>query len=457
METASNRDLAQFRRWYSQAGTPHVDIIGDYNKKKKQFTLTVTQTNTKDPLHIPLAISLIDQNGSLPLVLTNNSSLSNETREKSKTQDSMVLDITEAQQIFIFDQVDEAPVPLLFQGFSAPVKWTYDYSFEDLLLILSVAGNDYSRWEASQLLWTQLIDQTIDNQTSGKLGKSIEIPEAIIALFSEIDQGLAAKMLTLPSEAYLTEMAQPSDAIDVEGIHNARCSVQKQLAIKLKERFQAVYGRYETEEPVSITPAAMANRALRNVALHYLMETGDSHCVDVCYDQFVAANNMTDTMAALTCLVNSEADCARKFKQQALDAFYDQWQDQPLVVNQWFEVQACCHLPGTLAKVKALLHHPAFDIKSPNQVRALIGSFCTKNAANFHNEDGSGYQFLVDQIITLNTINPQMASRTLAWSPLINWKRYDSDRQQLMKYELERLQNLPNLSSEVAEVVDKCL
>ena len=139
------------------------------------------------------------------------------------------------------------------------------------------------------------------------------------------------------------------------------------------------------------------------------------------------------------------------------DAFYEQWQHQALVVNQWLKVQACCHLPGTLDRVKALIDHPAFDIKSPNQVIALIIGFCTHNPSNFHREDGSGYAFLVDQVTTLNEINPQIASRILAQSPMINWKRYDKKRQRLIHFQLQRLRNLPNLSSEVFEVVNKCL
>ena len=166
---------------------------------------------------------------------------------------------------------------------------------------------------------------------------------------------------------------------------------------------------------------------------------------------------MTDTMAALACLVNSEAACAIAFKQNALATFYDKWQHQPLVVNQWLEVQARCPLSGTLTTVKELLEHPAFDIKSPNQVTSLIGGFCYKNANNFHHEDGSGYQFLIDQVIRLNKINPQMASRTLARSPLINWKRYDGKRQTSIKSQLQRLQALPALSGEVLDVVGKCL
>ena len=472
MESASNRSLSQFRLWYSQAGTPLVNIEGSYDAEKKQFTMTVKQnyleaqdSQLKLPMHIPMVVSLAGQNDNLPFILNPaNESPSQTIPKENKTQDTATLEITKAEQIFVFNQVREKPVPLLFQNFSAPVKWTYEYSFEDLLHILRIGGNDYSRWEASQMLWSQLIDQAMDDQG---MGKTIDIPEDIIAFFSEIleqtqndteiDQGLVAKMLTLPCEAYLTEMAQPTDSIDVDGIHKACSTVKKQLAIALKKILQEVYGRYEAEEPVSITLSAMSSRALSNVALDYLVDTDDSLWVEKCYHQFISANNMTDTIAALSSLVNSDADSAKNLKQQALDVFYEKWRHQPLVVNQWFEVQACCHLPGTLARVKKLLDHPAFDIKSPNQVMALIGSFCTRNPSNFHHKDGGGYQFLVDQIIALNGINPQRASRTLAWSPLINWKRYDIKRQGLMKPQLQRLQRLSSLSSEVSEVVDKCL
>ena len=472
MEEAANRDLSQFRRWYSQPGTPQVEVCGDYDEGSSQFRLTFKQTNPKarnsdivDPLLIPARIGLLGQDGERPVVLNNLSKVPDQALQgKVKVSHSKVLEITESEQSFVFSQVDEKPVPLLFQDFSAPVKWTYNYTFDDLMLILRASSNDFSRWEASQLLWTQLIEQTI---AANDFDISIELPSELAAFYIELltqsqtgpslDQGLVAKLLTVPSEAYLAELTPATELIDIDAIHQARSAVKKRIGIALKASFQEVYGQYEAKEPVSIEVTAIASRALRNLALDYLVETGESVWAENCFHQFNKANNMTDTMAALTGLVNSDADASVTFRQQALESFYAKWRDEPLVLNKWLEVQACCQLSGTLTKVIKLLDHPAFDIKSPNQVSALIGQFCTNNHVNFHHTDGSGYTFLIDQISILNSINPQMASRTLARSPMVNWRRYDINRQGLIKSQLQRLQSLPSLSAEVCEVINKCV
>ena len=468
MEFASDRDLSQFKRWYSQAGTPQVAISGKYDAERKQFMLTAKQTcpatvgcQTKKPFHIPLTMSLLGKEGPLPLYLRSLALDENNLKNVVQGQHTMVLEVTEPEQTFVFEQVNEKPVPSLFRGFSAPIKWFYDYSLEDLTLIMRLDSNGFCRWEASQILWTNIIHQTLRDQ---QLGNVTELPVNIITLYREIlekaksephiNQALVAKLLTLPSVAYLSELA---NSIDVVAIHEARHAVKKQLAMLLKESFEQIYGCYHPEKPVSIMPAVMASRALSNLSLAYLVDSNEPAWIENCYQQFLSANNMTDAIAALVCLVNSEAACAENLKQKALLTFYDKWQHQPLVVNQWLEAQARCPLPGTLATVKKLLEHPAFDIKSPNQVISLIASFCNHNAINFHHEDGSGYRFLVDQVIVINEINPQMASRTLARSPLINWKRYDKQRQALMKAQLQRLQALPALSEEVFEVVGNCL
>jgi aminopeptidase N len=472
MEAASNRDLAQFRRWYSQVGTPQVEVEGHYDEVLKQFTLTVKQSyqdvsssQIRPPLHFPLVMSLVGQSGTLPFVLNRVNKADHQTIPgEREVQNSTVLEIIKAEQTFVFEQINEKPVPVLFQDFSAPVKWTYDYSIKDLLLILRSADNDYGRWEASQMLWAQLIDQMISGRD---LESNAEVLGDVTTYYSEIltqaqnsvdiDKGLVVKLLTLPSEAYLIEMTPRDNSIDISSTHKARCAIKKRLGIELKELFQGIYRRYEAVEPINVSSSAMADRALRNLALNYLVGTEDPLWLKQCHHQFVTATNMTDTMAALECLVNSEVHSAKSLKQQALDAFYKQWQHQPLVVNQWFKVQACCPLPGTLEKVKRLINHPVFDIKSPNQVLALIGSFCEKNLTNFHHINGKGYELLVDQIRALNEINPQIASRLLAKSPLVNWRRYDIKRQELITSQLQGLHRLPNLANEISELVNKCL
>ena len=455
IETASGKDLTQFKRWYAQAGTPRVNIQSHYEARQKRFTLTVQQ-HSDPPLSFPLVISLIGQQGTLPITLQGAAPLE---------ATSQVLEITQAEQCFIFEQVNEPPVPSLFQDFSAPVHYHYDYSQQDLLQLLQQNPNGYGRWEAAQRLWIDLIKPLLQTQTTQQ---PFTLPAAVTGcyqkLFAEMnhdpktDLALMAQLISLPSTAYLIESGAFTAPIDITGIAEAGQTLRRSFAQALKPQLATLYHRCPAIDPNNITPEAMAQRSIKNTALGYLVATEDTDWLAQCNQQYQSANNMSDTLAALTALIDSAAaQSSSGLRQQALDAFYDRWQHQPLVVNQWFKVQARCPLPDTLARVKKLTRHPAFSLKSPNQVQALIGEFCKNNPINFHNPDGSGYQFLIDHIVELNAINPQIASNLLARSPLINWRRYDKKRQELIIVQLQRLQALPQLASELSEVVDQCL
>lgn len=453
MESASNRDLAQFKHWYTQSGTPCIIVESDFKAELRQFRLTVKQCASQ-PLHIPMAISLFNRQGIMPLHLQGQDTL-------GKTL--LVLEITQGEQVFTFEQVSEHPVPSLFRDFSAPVKWRYPYSQQDLILILEQDVNGFCQWDAAQRLWVKLIEQQIATSASAQI---VQLPAALLAFYrrlliragleENIDKALAAQLLSLPNEAYLTEI-EALPPIDVDAIYLACKALKQQFAVTLKKEFEQYYGGYTIIEPISISKEAMAERALRNKVLEYLVETKDPVWIDRCHQQFQSANNMTDSIAALTYLVNSETVQADNLKRQALAAFYDRWQQQPLVINQWLAVQAKCPLSGTLTTVQDLLKSPAFDIKNPSQASTLIGSFSMNNPVNFHHPDGSGFQFLIDQVIKLDKINPQIASRLLARSPIINRWRYDDKRQRLMHCQLQRLQAHPELSKEVAEVAEKCV
>ena len=267
-----------------------------------------------------------------------------------------------------------------------------------------------------------------------------------------LDQAMVAEMLSLPSEAYLTEI---SEVADVDAIHAAREFARKHLADHL---FEGLWLRYQANRELSKqTPYVaeaehFARRALQNIALSYLMLSGKPEVLAATLDQFDTSDNMTERLTALAVLVNSPFEAE---KAQALAVFAENFKDNPLVMDQWFSVQAGSTLPGGLARVKALMEHPAFTIKNPNKVRALVGAFAGQNLINFHAADGSGYRFLADLVIELNGFNPQIASRQLA--PLTRWRKYDSARQALMKAELERIRSSGELSSDVFEVVSKSL
>lgn len=457
---ASGKDLTQFKRWYSQAGTPRLYVTDEYNEDTQEYSLHIKQTcpptpecQQKLPFHIPIAMGLLGSAGDLPLYLK---AVDPDVETADNTH--IVLELTQAEQTFVFTRVQEKPVPSLLRGFSAPVKLYYDYSREDLMLLMSRDSNGFNRWDASQQLALQVIDDVIAAYQRGEDINNINIDGRLIDAFRSIlqddslDQAMVAYMLSLPSEAYISELAE---IVDVEAIHYSRMLVRKIIARELRTEFERVYQNYDHQQPYAATADAIAARSLKNVALAYLMLLDDEKIIRACEQQYLTANNMTDVMAALTQLVNAEAELAQNLSGNALADFYERWKEESLVVNQWLSVQATCSLPHTLKRVKALEVHNAYDSKNPNKIRALISSFCNSNAINFHDAEGEGYKFLADKIIVLNAQNPQIASRLL--TPLTKWKKYNPTRQALMKKQLERILAEPDLSKDVFEVVSKSL
>jgi aminopeptidase N len=457
---ASGRDLTQFKRWYSQAGTPRLEVTDEYDEDAQEYRLHITQScpptpecQDKLPFHIPIAVGLLGSAGDLPLYLK-------DAEPDFETSDNThkVLELTEATQTFVFERVQERPVPSLLRGFSAPVKLSYNYSRDDLLLLMSRDSDGFNRWEASQQLALQVIDDFIAAYQRGESLEQILVDEKLLAAFSSVlrdtslDQAMVAYMLTLPSEAYISELAE---VVDVEAVHYSRQAVRKAIAAALATDFAQVYQNYDHDQVYAAKAAAIAGRSLKNVALAYLMLLQEENIIDRCYEQYASSNNMTDVMAALTQLVNCPAPKAQQLAATALEDFYQRWANESLVVNQWLGVQATAVLPGTLARVKNLENHVAYDNKNPNKIRALVSNFCNNNPINFHELSGEGYVYLADKVIALNSQNPQIASRLL--TPLTKWKKYNAKRQILMKAQLERISAAPNLSKDVFEVVSKSL
>ena len=454
MEDANGVDLTQFKRWYSQAGTPRLSVSEQYDGASQTYSLTFTQScpatpgqTEKLPFVIPVALGLLDARGKeLPLQLAD---------ESSPAGTSRVLSVTESQQTFTFTGLTEQPLPSLLRGFSAPVKLHFAYSRDQLMFLMQHDSDGFNRWEAGQQLAVQVLQDLIGQHQRGEaLVMDQRLVQALRSVLGneQLDQAMVAEMLSLPGEAYLTEI---SDVADVEAIHAAREFARKQLADSL---YDALWARYQVNREVSKTtpyvPQAshFARRALQNIALSYLMLTGKPEVLAAALEQFEHSDNMTERLTALAVLVNSPFEAE---KAQALASFAEHFKDNPLVMDQWFSVQAGSTLPGGLKRVRELMEHPAFNIKNPNKVRALMGAFAGQNLINFHAADGSGYRFLADIVIQLNGLNPQIASRQLA--PLTRWRKYDSARQALMKAELERIRHSGELSSDVFEVVSKSL
>jgi aminopeptidase N len=407
MQDASGADLSQFRRWYDIAGTPTVEASGEF--RDGIFKLRLKQS-MNPPFHIPFAVKIGPH--------------------------ETVLSLVEPEQSFEF-RVRQTPVPSLLRGFSAPVILSYPYTEDELLHLMAHDDDSFNRWEAAQ----RLASSTILDRGGAP---SPAFVDAARNLLDDPDPAFAAEALNLPSE---TSLAEQMDVVDPDRLHDSRNRLRRELARGLKSHLVSAYEKLRIKGPYSPDPVSAGRRALRNLCLGYLVELGES---DLAYMQFRNADNMTDTMAALAALAN--LDCPER--EPALAAFYARWRNEPLVVDKWLSVQATSRLPGTLARVQDLLSHPAFDIKVPNKVYALIRAFAA-NHVRFHAADGAGYALLADQVIALNAINPQVAARMAR--AFDRWKKFDERRQANARAALERIRNSRDLTRDVEEIVAKAL
>ena len=447
MEDASGRDLSQFRLWYEQAGTPVLSVSDHYDDQAGTYRLTIEQSipdtpgqRDKKPQHIPFAIGLLDSRGQdLPLTLAGENGAPTER----------VLELTEASHTFEFSGLAERPVPSLLRDFSAPVRVVYPWTREQLLFLMNHDADGFNRWDAGQRLAIDVIQSLVG------AGEDVGIEPRLVSAYrqllsdSTLDQALVAKMMQLPSEAYLIELA---DSPDVPAIHKARERVLSHLAGELREELLSCYQRHAADGSYGLSPAEVAGRSLRNTALAWLLHINDEQGRDLAVTQFREADNMTDRLGALRALVNSGFV---RDREQALESFYQQFSADPQVVEQWFSVQASSPATGSLEQIRALMDHDAFDWKNPNKIRSVIGVFAGQNLAAFHAADGSGYRFLAEQVSRLDDSNPQIAARLV--TPLTRWKKFATVHGDPMKKALEQIRDKKGLSRDVYEVVHKSL
>ena len=443
MEDAGGKDLRQFRRWYSQAGTPELRVEGDYDEKVNSYTLTIEQhcpatpgQIEKKPLHIPLALGLLDASGhDLPLQLEG---------EAGPAANGKVLELRRRQERFRFIDLPCRPVPSLLRGFSAPVKLRYKYSDEELMFLMAHDSDGFNRWDAAQRLAQQLLLRQVKKPQA-------KIPASFIAAFGKAlndqtsDLALLAEILTLPSE---TDLGEQMEQIDVDAIHAARESLRTTLSIELREDFMARYQALSEHGGYRIEPGDIARRRLKNLCLGYLMQQCESVILQRCIGQYRADHCMTDTLTSLRLIVDTNIP----ERNELLQDFYRRWRDDPLVLDKWFAVQAISKQPDTLMRVNELVEHPAFSITNPNRVRSLISAFST-NQVRFHDPNGAGYRFVTDRILELDAINPQIAARLAR--VLANWRRYDAQRQDAMKAQLERILAVAGISRDLYEIASK--
>ena len=451
LEDANGVQLQQFRNWYSQAGTPVVQVERHYNPVAQTYALTLQQhcpdtpgQHEKQPFHIPISMMLFDAQGqALPLQLYGESQPQGTER---------VLQLCQEQESFVFQDISAEPVPSLLRGFSAPVRLEMEYTDAELSFLLAHDTDPYSRWEAGQRLAVRLI-LTLTDAWQAKL--EMQVPaffdHAFTAVLSakDIDPAFKALALTLPSETYLAEFMS---VIDPLALHKARQFLRRHLAEHLRDIWLQTYREHTCVGPYQTDAEAVGMRSLRNVCLAYLMELdSDTEVVALCLEQLRAGQNMTDVMAALASLAQRDEPIA----DQCLAEFYERWQNEPLVVDKWLSVQALSSRPDTLNRVKALTRHPAFSLKNPNKVYALLRGFSQGNPVRFHAPDGSGYIFMGEKISELDRINPQVAARLVA---IFNdWRRYDDNHQRMLRDTLITLRDNVRISKDIYEIVSKAL
>lgn len=443
MEDATGVDLKQFRLWYSQSGTPTLRVNSEYNAEAKTYALTVEQFTEatqdqaeKQALHIPFDIELYDSKGQIIPLIINCESVHN------------VLDIKQDKQTFVFENVAEQPVPSLLREFSAPVKLEYDYSDAELIFLMKHATNDFARWDASQMLLAKYIRQNVNNvQTGSEVQLSEDLIDAFrgVLLDENLEPAFIAQVFSLPS---INEITGWYKQIDVDAVDTVLNIITVSLSAALEDELSATYHTLKQAE-YTIDHAAIGKRALRNQCLQFLAHTDKGNTLVKA--QYEAANNMTDTIAAMSAANSAQLEC----REELMADYSDKWKHDGLVMDKWFALQGTNPAEDALEKVKATMNHEAFSLKNPNRTRSLIGSFLAANPVRFHDKSGSGYQFSGEILRQLNDSNPQVASRMI--DPLLKFRKYDEARQAMIRAELEKLKAMDNLAKDLFEKVTKAL
>ena len=445
----SGADFTQFMLWYSQAGTPEVVATGGYDARARTYRLDVAQTvpptpgqPSKEPMVIPLAIGLVGRDGrDLPLKLSD-----------GRTIERGVLTLTRPAETFVFGDIGEPPVPSLNRGFSAPIKLVANLSADDLRFLAAHDVDAFNRWQALQTLATRLLLDNVANLRAGKPARRDSgLLDALGAVLGDgtLEPAFIALALTLPGESDLAR--EIGRDVDPDAIFAARSALRAVVGDHLAGPLFDHYRRLSESRPYTPDAAGAGRRALRNVCLDLLVATGRPDAVSLAAQQYQAADNMTDRMAALSTL--SLRDVPER--TAALDDFYTRYGDDPLIVDKWFTLQATIPEPATLDRVKALTGHAAFSFANPNRVRALIHAFALANPKEFNRTDGAGYDFIADTVLALDRKNPQLAARLL--SALKSWRMLEPGRRAMAEKALQRVAAAPAPSPDVADIVQRAL
>ena len=454
--SALAQHLPQFKRWYSQAGTPRLQARGQYNAAERSYTLTLSQScpatpdqPVKEPFVIPVTLGLLALDGRpLPLQLAD--------RNESTEQATLVL--TDASASWTFVNLDSEPVPSLLRGFSAPVVLDDGLSSQALMTQLAHDNDAFNRWEAGQRLMLQAALDALRSDTD--LEKAAPLSSALIAALRavlrhpQLDAAFKELALTLPSENYIADQL---DVVDPQRVHAVREAMRLQLATALQNDWHWALEAHRSHGAYSPDAAASGRRALSGLAMAMLciaaVAQGDEVLPGKVYQLFKDAGNMTERFNALSALVVS----AHPLAAPALERFHRLFKDEALVIDKWFALQAGTPDRGgdVLPKVRQLMAHPDFNLRNPNRARSLIFSFCSANPAAFHRTDAAGYVYWSEQVLALDAINPQVAARLARG--LDRWSRLAEPYRSAAKVAIERVAAKADLSNDVREVVSRAL
>jgi aminopeptidase N len=452
--------LPQFKRWYSQAGTPRVLAEGVYNSDNRSFTLTLSQSCAatpdqaqKEPFVIPVSVGLLDARGT-PMAVQ----LQGDTQGQAHPEFSKTLVLSESAQSFVFENIESVPTPSLLRNFTAPVNLDCTLTEEQWLTLLAHDTDSFNRWEAGQRLAVQAALRFIrghqNPQTEPVLGTDYLQAMQAVLNHPDLDSAFKELVLTLPSETYISEQLE---SVDPQQVHAVREAMKLQLAQSLQSDWQTCYEQNKVTGAYSPDAKSSGKRALSGMALSMLclaaVHDGTSIWPGKALQAFKDAHNMTDRFNALVALVGSGHDLAA----QALAQFHALFKNEALVIDKWFGLQASTPDRGgnILPIVRQLMQHPDFNLRNPNRARSLIFSYCSSNPGGFHRTDAAGYVYWSERVIELDAINPQVAARLAR--ALDRWKKLAEPYRQAAKAAIERVAAKSDLSNDVREVVTRAL
>jgi aminopeptidase N len=446
---ANAKDLSQFMRWYSQAGTPEVAVTSTYDAKARTYSLEIAQVipptpgqPAKEPMVIPLAIGLVGHNGrDLPL-----------TRKDGHAVADGVITLTKPAETFVFTDIGERPYPSLNRGFSAPVRLTADLSVDDLRFLAAHDPDPFNRWQAVQSLATTLL---LDNVLARRSGAAMREDDGIIAALAAIltdeklEPAFVTQTLAMPSEADIAR--DLGRDVDPDAIFAARIALRNAIGNRLGSALREAYRQMSDGAPYRPDATGAGRRALKNMCLDLLAAAGSAAAIALAMRQYSTADNMTDQMAALGTLSFHNVP----ERQAALDDFYRRFSADPLVIDKWLALQAVIPESDTLERVRGLTRHSVFSLANPNRVRALIGAFAQANQTQFNRADGQGYAFVADTVLALQAKNPQIAARLM--TAFRSWRALEPVRRGKAEAALRGVAGSPGLSGDVKDIVDRSL